>query len=206
MKTLLLSTAVILCGAMLAGHATAADLIVDEPAVEAATAGISGFYFEIYGGATLEGISTFDGSDYDMDTGAAFGAAFGLMTPVPGLAVELDVMKSVGNYSGSDYGVENYSLMINGEYSVPVNDMFEVYGAVGVGVIKTVYDSVDYDDYYSGTGAGYQVAIGARAHITDGMSLFGELKYQNSFSEIDANGFDIQYPTLNALVGVRFAF
>jgi opacity protein-like surface antigen len=207
MTKLLLSTAIVLSGAMLAGHATAADLIVDEPAMAAATAGISGFYFEIYGGATLEGNSTYNGSDYDMDAAAAFGASFGMMTPVPGLAVELDVMKSGGNYSGSyDYGVENYSLMINGEYSVPVNDMFEVYGAVGVGVIKTVYDSVDYDDYYSGTGAGYQVAIGARAHITDGMSLFGELKYQNSFSEIDANGIDIQYPTLNALVGVRFAF
>ncbi len=170
--------------------------------MQAASTGVSGFYFEIYGGATLEGSSTYNGTDYDMDAAAAFGASFGLMTPVPGLAVELDVMKSGGNYSTEDYGVENYSLMINGEYSVPVNDMFEVYGAVGVGVINTVY----YSDDYSGVGAGYQVAIGARAHVTDGVSLFGELKYQNSFSEIDANGYDIQYPTLNALVGVRFAF
>ena len=208
MKKLLLSTAILLSGAMLVGHATAADLIVDEPAVEAATAGISGFYFQVYGGATLEGSSNYGGgSDDDMDLGAAFGASFGMMSPVPGLAFELDLMKSGGNYDGYDYGIENYSVMVDAEYSVPLNDMFEVYGAAGVGIIYGVYDEADYDDYYSGSGFGYQVAIGARAHVTDGMSLFGELKYQNTFSAIDdGQGSEFQYPTLNALVGVRFAF
>lgn len=208
MKKLLLSTAVILCGAMLAGHATAADLIVDEPAVEAATAGISGFYFEIYGGATLEGSSSYGTTDYDMDAGAAYGASFGMMSPVPGLAFELDVMKSGGNYDGDDvYDIQNLSVMVDAEYSVPLNDMFEVYGAAGVGFIYGVYAQEVYDDYYSGTGLGYQLAVGARAHVTDGVSVFGELKYQNTFSAIDdGQGSEFQYPTLNALVGVRFAF
>ena len=207
MKKLLLSTAIVLSGALLAGHATAADLIVDEPAVEAATAGISGFYFQVYGGATLEGSSSYDSSDYDMDAAAAFGASFGMMSPVPGLAFELDLMKSGGNYDGDDYGIENYSVMVDAEYSVPLNDMFEVYGAAGVGIIYGVYDEADYNDDYSGSGFGYQVAVGARAHVTDGISLFGELKYQNTFSAIDdGQGGEFQYPTLNALVGVRFAF
>lgn len=207
MKKLLLSTAIVLSGAMLAGHVAAADLIVDEPAMQAATTGISGFYFEVYGGATLEGNSTYDGTDYDMDAAAAFGASFGMMSPVPGLAFELDVMKSGGNYDGSDYGIENYSVMVDAEYSVPLNDMFEVYGSAGVGFVYGVYDAADYDDYYSGTGFGYQVAVGARAHVTDGISVFSELKYQNTFSAIDdGQGGEFQYPTLNALVGVRFAF
>jgi opacity protein-like surface antigen len=85
--------------------------------------------------------------------------------------------------------------------------MFEVYGAAGVGFIYGLYGEKIYDDRYDGTGLGYQLAVGARAHVTDGISVFSELKYQNTFSAIDdGEGGEFQYPTLNALVGVRFAF
>jgi opacity protein-like surface antigen len=163
-----------------------------------------GFFFDIYGGATLPGTSTYnnDGYDYDMLAGAAFGAAAGFYTPVPGLAFKLDVMHSGAEYADYNYGVYNFSVMAVGEYAAELNDTFSLYGAFGVGAVHVRY----YSDDYQGWGAGYEAAIGARAKIAEGISAFGELKYVGSFDDVAAGVNDINYPTLNALVGLRFSF
>jgi opacity protein-like surface antigen len=88
--------------------------------------------------------------------------------------------------------------------------MFAIYGAAGVGVINSVYSSA-FDDTSSGMGAGYQLAAGVRAAVTDGVSVFGEVKYQNSFGKIDiadpyGEVYGVQYPTVNVVAGLRFDF
>jgi opacity protein-like surface antigen len=211
MNKILLSTIVgALAGAAMMSTAFAADLIVDSPALAVPTPAVWGGYVEVFGGATLAGSSYYEyassGSDYDMDAGLTYGAAVGVMTPIQGLAVEIEAMRSGGKYTGYDYGVDNYSLMLNAEYSVPLSDMFSLYAGAGVGVIKTVYDTEDYDDYYSGTGMGYELTAGVSAKITDNLSLFGEVKYQSPFEDIDANDVFINYPTTNVLAGLRLSF
>lgn len=210
--------AVVLCSTALTGAPMAADLVLDVPsAPEAVSSDWGRFYLEVYGGATLSGTAdiSYNGNpsyEADLEANTAFGASFGVMTPIEGLAIELDVMKAGGG-EYVDYppeGHTTYSAMINAEYALPLNDMFAIYGAVGVGVINSVYSSA-FDDTSSGMGAGYQLAAGVRAAVTDGVSVFGEVKYQNSFSGIDiadpyGDVYSVQYPTVNVVGGLRFDF
>ena len=68
----------LLCSAAFGGSALAADLLVDTPAApEAAAANWGQFYFEVYGGLTLEGTASISYSsnpsyDADLDAGTAF--------------------------------------------------------------------------------------------------------------------------------------
>ncbi|MBK8084750.1 MAG: outer membrane beta-barrel protein [Devosia sp.] len=164
-----------------------------------------GMFVDLYGGAALPGVSSYDGTDYDMHWGGAIGAAVGVQTPVEGLALKLDLMASGADYVGYEYydiGVENVSLMAVGEYAVPVTDGLELYGSLGLGGVLVYY----YDTDYSGVGAGYQAALGGRAALSENVSLFGEVKYLSTFSDVDTNGYDIRYPTTNVLSGLRFSF
>lgn len=203
---------IVLASAFLSSSVFAADLIVDAPAASPmASSGWGNFYVEVYGGLTLEGTVSVDGVDADINSGTAFGASLGMMSPIEGLSFELDVMKAGGG-EYVDYGDEfqtTYSLMVDAEYAVPVGDMLEIYGAAGVGVINSVYTGYGLD--YDAIGAGYQLAIGARAKVTEGLAIFGEVKYQNSFQPIDIVGggsvsYADQYPNVNALVGLRLSF
>jgi opacity protein-like surface antigen len=211
MRNLFSLGSLVLAGALLCGPAAAADLMVDTPAASPMTStGWNQFYIEVYGGLTLEGAVSVFGVDEDINSGTAFGASVGMMSPIEGLSFELDVMKAGGG-EYVDYSQEfqtTYSLMVDAEYAVPVGDMFEIYGAAGVGVIKSVYTGYGLD--YDAVGAGYQVALGARAKVTEGLAIFGEVKYQNSFEPIDisdgSTSYPDQYPNVNALVGLRLSF
>jgi opacity protein-like surface antigen len=212
MRILVAVGSLVLGSILLSGSAFAADLIVDAPAASpVASSGWGEFYVEVYGGLTLEGTVSVDGVDADINSGTAFGASLGMMSPIEGLSFELDVMKAGGG-EYVDYGEEfqtTYSLMVGAEYAVPVGDMFEIYGAAGVGVIKSVYTGYGLD--YDAVGAGYQVALGARAKVTEGLAIFGEVKYQNSFEPIDIYDgsfytYADQYPNVNVLVGLRLSF
>jgi opacity protein-like surface antigen len=210
--------AVVLCSTALTGAAMAADLVLDVPSEpEAVSSDWGQFYLEVYGGATLNGTATisYNGNpsyDADLEANTTFGASFGVMTPIEGLAIELDVMKAGGGaYTAFPReGHTTYSAMVNAEYSLPLNDMFALYGAAGVGVINSVY-AADIGDSYSAMGAGYQLAAGVRAAVTEGVSVFGEVKYQNSFGGIDISDpggdvYSVQYPTVNVVAGLRFDF
>jgi opacity protein-like surface antigen len=208
MNKLIVSTAALLL--LAAAPAVAADLIIEEPAVVVAPADWGSLYVEIYGGAHFLGTSDYTGTQYDMDPGYAIGGAIGLMTPVPGLAFEIDVMATGSEYS--DYPgefVDTFSVMANAEYGVALNEMFEVYGALGLGAVNLHYhqDGNPLNDS-NGWGAGYQVAVGARAHVTEDVSVFSELKYQNTFAPVELfdGSDDAQIPTLSAWVGLRLSF
>lgn len=195
------AAAIALVGAFSAASASAADLIIEDSYVSESSTSFTGFYLEVYGGATLPGNSTYFGVDYEMHLGPAIGLALGMETPIEGLAVEIDAMYAGGEYDCCDYGVYNMSLMANAVYSVPLNDMFELYGQAGLGVV-----SLTYADDLSGIGAGFNVAAGARVELAEGLKAFSELKYTNTFGEVDADGDEVGFGTLNALVGLRFEF
>ncbi len=195
------ASAIALIAGFGAAGAHAADLIIEDSYVSESSTSFTGFYLEVYGGATLAVDSSYDGVDYPMDWGPAVGVALGMQTPVEGLAVELDLMYAGAEYSDYDYGVYNTALMANAVYTVPLNDTFELYGQAGLGIVN-----VTYADDYSGLGAGFNVAAGARMELTEGVKAFTELKYTSTFSDVDADGQDIGYPLATALVGLRFEF
>lgn len=188
--------------------AFAADLIVDEAAGSPAAPDFGGFYAEVYGGVVLPGIATWNGDDYDLNLGPALGASVGMRTPVLGLSVGLDVMWTSAEYT--DYSNEfqhSLSGMVEAEYAVPLNDTFELYGAAGLGFVDIVYEDT-LGDKLSDTGAGYQVAIGARANLLENVALFAEFKHQDTFGTVDLVDITtnaVSVPTNNLLVGLRFA-
>lgn len=196
------ATAIALVGVLSAANANAADLIIEDTYVSESSTSFTGFYLEVYGGGTMAVDSTYDDTSYPMDWGPAVGIALGMQTPIEGLAVELDLMYAGAEYTDYDYGVYNVALMANAVYTIPLNDTVELYGQAGLGVINMTYA-----DDYSGLGAGFNVAVGGRVEITEGLKAFTEVKYTNSFSDIEIDeGDEIGYPLLNVLVGLRMEF
>jgi len=203
MNKLILSTAAALLLAATPGFA--ADLIVDEPAA-VAPSDWGSLYVEFYAGARLSGTSTYYDvpTEYDMLAGPALGVSVGVGTPIPGLSAGLDVMWTSAEY---DYGGEflhTLSAMGELEYAVPLNDTFEIYGAAGLGLINITFED-SFGTTWSGSGAGYQVAVGVRANVLENVSVFAEVKHQDSFGAVDVDGDDVTSPTTNVLVGLRFA-
>lgn len=190
--------------------AFAADLVVDEAAGSPAAPDFGGFYAEVYGGVVLPGIATWNGDDYDLKLGPALGASVGMRTPVPGLSVGLDVMWTSAEYAEAVYSNQfqhSFSGMVEAEYAVPLNDTFELYGAAGLGFVDIIYEDAN-GDKLSDTGAGYQVAIGARANLLENVALFAEFKHQDTFGTVDLVDIStdaVSVPTNNLLVGLRFA-
>ena len=134
------------------------------------------------------------------------------MTPIDGLSIELDAMMADGG-EYVDYvpeGQATSSLMIAAEYAVALGDTFAIYGTAGVGMINSVYTDLSGETTFDATGAGYQLAVGARAKVTEGIAVFGEVKYQNSFEPIGISDgiytYDVQYPNVTVLSGLRFEF
>lgn len=204
----ILSTAVLaLLAVPAASGVMAADLIVDEPAAIAATPVLSGVYVEVYGGGHFPGTSTyFDIHDeYSMLAGPTLGVSAGILTPVPGLSAGLDVMWTSSEYDYLGEYLHTLSLMAELEYALPVGDAFEVYAAAGLGVVNITFEDGP-GDTWSGSGAGYQVAVGARVEVVENVSLFAEYKHQDTFGYVDVEGDDVSWPTDNVLVGLRFAF
>lgn len=199
MNKLILTTAAV--ALLAATPAFAAD-----PIGSNAAPAFGGFYAEVYGGVVLPGISTWPGDDYDMNVGPAFGASLGIGTPIPGLSVGLDVMWTSAEYTEYDNEFQrSLSGMVEVEYAVPLNDTFELYGAAGLGFVDVTYEQIG-GEKLSDTGAGYQVAIGARANVLENVALFAEFKHQDTFGAADLGTYEVSTPTNNLLVGLRFAF
>jgi opacity protein-like surface antigen len=186
---------------MLKALLAAAVILAPLPAL--AFDGWGSFYAEVYGGAQLGNESSYlDTDTFPMNTGGVLGGAVGVELPVPGLSFEVDLMGTSTEYADyPDYFIHTLSLMGVVEYAVPLNEMFEVYGAVGLGGIQLVYDAPTFTEV--GWGAGYQAAIGARAGLTENVAVFAEAKFQDSFQEIETTNYAYGMPTFGLLAGVR---
>lgn len=200
-----------LAAALLAATAVptfAADLIVDAAAAPMVDTGfLNSRYFQVLGGAALPGSYEYDdGLDYDLDAGYALAGTVGVVV-LDGVSVELDVFHANRVLPDYDYySVATTSLMANVKYTAALNDMFSLYAAVGAGVIHVSEQDDNAGETYTGNGFGYQLIGGVAAEIADGISLLGEVRYQNSFSDIGVQNWGITVPTASALVGLKFEF
>jgi opacity protein-like surface antigen len=180
--------------------AAAADLLVTDvpaevPAPEASS--ING-YVQLMGGWTMpntmdysaESQQQIDGS-YDFDAGWALGATLGIETPIDGVSVEVDVLRTWADAAGEgDLGAGSListSLMANAVYSVDLNDMFSLYGGAGLGIIalEAVGDEESFGVDASGSGAGYQVFAGIQAAVAENVALTFEARYQSAIDDIE---------------------
>ena len=99
--------------------------------------------------------------------------------------------------------------MANLKMEMGLNDVFGLYGAVGVGVIYSVtYASGGTAAY---TGLGYQLIGGVSASLVENVSLIGEVRLQNSFGAMDADDSFRQNtveggPLVTAMAGLKISF
>lgn len=201
-------------GLVLAGvmSAQAADLIVDEaPAAIDTSLVNSSIYVQLLGGSMGSGDIHFfeDYGDpaytatYNDDV--AFAGTLGMVV-MGGLSIEADAMYARRAQDGNTgYTVASTSLMGNLKYTLPVTDMFSVYGAVGVGVIN--YD-MEAGFTYKANGWGYQLIAGAGAKLTDHITAIAEYRYQDTFdiAYFDDSPEALQAATSTVLVGIKLAF
>lgn len=209
MNKLLLATGVALCA--LTGSAFAADLIIDEPAIAAATPDVS-IYLQFLGGAALPGPYEYNGLvTYDLEAGGALAGVIGVGTGLEGLSVEADFfITQRGFVSGiNDYTLTTGTAMAALKYTVSLNDSFDLYGAVGLGGVY-LHDEADATGvvFLDAWGAGYLVKAGVTVAVAEQISLVGEVRYANSFSAIEDSdlGNDGHAGTAAVLVGVQIGF
>lgn len=193
-----------------AGAATAADLIVENPAPAAADAA-SSIYAKLFAGVALQDALEWNGIEYDLDAGAIIGGAIGFGLGVPGLSAELEITGSSAYYTGYDNSLDAVTLMGNLVYAAPINDIFALYGGAGLGVALVNYNN-ELDIYDAdGSAATGQVFAGVEAEVADGISLFTEARYQLALSDVsvtNGNGYtyDVEFSRASVSAGLKFAF
>ena len=210
MKRFILTAAAVVA---MCSTAAAADLLVTEvpaeaPAPEASS--ING-YVQLMGGWTMPNTLSFS-AEGDFDAGWALGATVGIETPIDGVSVEVDVLRTWADAAGEgdpapDVSLISTSLMANAVYSIDLNDMFSLYGGAGLGIISLAegYDT-------SGSGAGYQVFAGVQAAVTENVALTLEARYQSSIENINMESveydydYEQQFNRTSILAGVLFSF
>ena len=152
----------------------------------------------------------------DFDAGWALGATVGIETPIDGVSVEVDVLRTWADAAGEgdpapDVSLISTSLMANAVYSIDLNDMFSLYGGAGLGIIALELEA-DGDAIVSGSGAGYQVFAGIQAAVAENVALTLEGRYQSSIDDIEMTveelpvGIDMEFNRTSILAGVLFSF
>jgi len=223
MKRFILTAAAVVA---MCSTAAAADLLVTEvpaeaPAPEASS--ING-YVQLMGGWTMPNTMDYsaeipqqiDGT-YDFDAGWALGATLGIETPIDGVSVEVDILRTWAD--AADEGelgagsLISTSLMANAVYSVDLNDMFSLYGGAGLGIIalEAVGDEESLGIDASGSGAGYQVFAGIQAAVAENVALTFEGRYQSSIDNVEMDAeiegsFQQEFNRTSILAGVLFSF
>ena len=192
--------------------AQAADLIVVDDTGPIDTSLVnSSIYVQLLGGVALAGSGdSYDNGVYflttDIDAGYAIAGTFGVVV-MDGVSVEADVLYTKRDFTGTDNTNSSTSVMGNLKYSAQLNDMFSVYGAIGVGLIG--YEQVFVNNALTQSGLGYQVIVGVGAKLTETISAIAEYRYQNTFDPVvseEGSSVSYQIPTSAVLVGVKLAF
>jgi opacity protein-like surface antigen len=214
--------------------AFAADLVSDPPMDAPRTNIVSdpgwGLYVQGYGGIITQsfalGTDNFDEgggeifreptSDW-LNMGPAFGASIGVTTPIDGLSVGIDVMHTHSDFTVEPGGtLDTLSIMGTLEGAYHLSPQFDIYVSGGLGAMQFHYrNTVEDEDATSGFAPAYQVAVGARANLTENLSIFVEAKHQDIISGTDiaaigeetaTNSTITQRATNAILVGARFGF
>lgn len=191
----------------------AADLIVMSDDAPDTSALNSQIYVQLLGGVALPHDVTFYlGTDVDaVDPtvpGYAVAGTLGVVV-YDGLSVEADLLHTFRDEEAD--GGDTYattSLMANLKYTAHLNDMFSVYGAVGVGHIwLSNFDGPPVSETFELSGWGYQLIAGVGAQVTENVSVVGEYRYQDTFNPYEIGGdANMTVPTSSVLAGVKIGF
>lgn len=157
----------------------------------------------------------------DTDSGLAIGGGLYMDIPFspPNMSAELglDLMHTNRDYSdwyatcpnnsSQCSNLQSLSLMLNGRLEYALSPMTEVYGGVGLGVIKLDYDDpaafLDGDD----TVNGWKTEAGVRYQLpAPNWKIFGMVKHQAGFDEGIIQMEYVEYKSTSLLAGLRYEF
>ena len=165
---------------------------------------IDGFYIAAYGGLRVPDNLTYNGTPQDLGIGTTLGASVGVDTSVPGIALDLDYLRSSTTYSVLGTALTSQSLMLDAQYTLDLNLGIKPYLALGAGGVNLAYKSTD-----SGNALGYQLKLGATGPITDQLSWFGEYRYQQAVGStvnVGSPAYPVEYASHNLLGGIKLSF
>lgn len=212
MRNLMFAGALVLAGT---AGAHAADLIVDPAPTPVDTSFTNSIYVQLLGGFVQDLDVTYftngvDSGPAETEVGYAIAGTLGVVV-MDGLSLEADVLHSSREYSfASDDIYTTTSLMGNVKYTVDINDMFSVYGAVGLGYVwgnETWNNGNSSDDYGS---FGYQLIAGVSAKFTDNISGVLEYRFQDTFDKSNYTSgpedWGLSIPVSTVLAGVKLDF
>lgn len=163
-----------------------------------------------------------DNDELSFDTGFGFAAAVGYAVD-NGFRVEGEIAgryNEMDKYS-NDYGyvyiddgyVSAFSLMANAFYNFMPESTISPFVGAGIGLVGISAD-FDYDDDDDGdwdddsefdTVPAYQLAAGVSIAVSEQMTVDVQYRYFKA-DDAEFDGFDMEYATQNAMVGLRYNF
>jgi len=136
-----------------------------------------------------------------------------------GLRVELDgawrynQVDKVYGYGTGRGRMNNYAVMVDALYDIPVNYPIKPYVGFGVGASdyapeKIRADGMPYPGYFGGDtwSFAYQAIAGAAYNIDDNIALMLEYRFFNRPNHDYPAGVHTDYQSNSALIGVRYSF
>jgi opacity protein-like surface antigen len=171
-----------------------------------------GFYVEGFGGITLHPDLEWEGEDFEMDMGFAYGGAIG-MNVSPDVDLEVEVTYAEAEYSCCNPNEVNaLGLFGNGFYNFHVGDSADIYAGAGLGAVRVEYDSPFIGGGADGWGFGYQLIGGFKFPLFhDNLEAFAEYRWQDVPTNVDTTldggeGFNVEFNGHFITGGLRFTF
>jgi outer membrane immunogenic protein len=212
---LLISVSAFALASVIGSAAFAADLIVDNAAIDAASPAATweGAYVGAhagFGAGTVDWEVTGGGTtgDYDLD-GWVLGGQIGYNWQVDNIVFGLEADLSVATLTGEDDAVPasrdiNWLASARGRVGYAIDSVL-LYGTAGLAVANSTGTFL-FDD--TQTHVGWTAGIGAEVMVSDNVSLKAEYRYSDYGAESYYPGdfIDTSFTTHTATVGVNFHF
>ena len=184
------------------------------PKIMAPTQPAPQYYVDLLGGESLATTLYYffngapDGSD-PVPAGFAGALAVGYGTGVQNLSVEGDVFYTDRRFFNNELDLTTASAMGLVKYTLPIDQTFSVFGAVGGGGFYH-HDRSDNNtpDSTNAWVPGYQLQVGASAKVAANVRLLGEVRFEDSFGHVPGlPNADAEQASMTAvLVGAQFGF
>lgn len=171
----------------------------------AVPAAAQSFSAELFGGYTFETELNLNGNPFDVGSDEIFGIR-GLYNITPEVAVGLQYSRARADFSTLADRVQDVdAIQAIARYSIPVSDMVQVYGTLGLGSMHINYTQfVGSEESTNVTGG--SAAIGAIYSVSDSVGIFAELYHQAAFEDYELVGDRLEYRATAINVGVQFRF
>lgn len=218
MKILLSVSAIALASVMGAGAAYAADLMVDDVAIEAATAGTdwSGAYVGANAGAASgtvewEFVGVGGGDEYDISgwtLGGQIGYNWQMDNIVFGLEADLSVAAINGEFDTIATRDINWVASARGRVGYAIDSIL-IYGTAGLAVANST-GTLTFGPFgvsETNTHIGWTAGLGVEAMVADNVSVKAEYRFSDYGSEeYYGDSIDTSFSTHTVQVGVNFHF